>query len=146
MKKHILKNTLTTALVSLWMILSFTACTSSERIPESEFPQAILGEWMGTVGDLKESISFKDNGTFNAQMRPTGFLSNTLSEGQGHTGTISGTWLIQGNMITLKITGTKNEQVLNSGTTSTILEFREKEILLKDEKGETTRFSRETSL
>ena len=144
MKKQIFKNPFTLLVLSVLMILNFNACTSSERIPESEFPKAIIGEWLGTVENLKESIKFKDDGTYIAKVRPTGFLANTLSESS--TGTVSGTWLIQGNIITLKITGTKNEQVLNAGTTSTILEFRKNEILLKDEKGEKTRFSKETSL
>ena len=144
MKKQIFKNPFTTLVLSVLLLFNLNACTSSERIPDSEFPKAIIGEWLGTVDNLKESIKFKDDGTYIAKVRPTGFLANTLSESR--TGTVSGTWLIQGNTITLKITGTKNEQVLNSGTTSTILEFRNNEILLKDEKGASTTFTREVSL
>ena len=40
-----------------------------------------------------------------------GFISNTL--GQGVTGTIRGTWSIQGKVITLTINSAENERLLN---------------------------------
>jgi len=48
------------------------------------------GDWQGTVGDMKETISFDADGKFVSEVRRQGFISNTL--GQGITGTIRGTW------------------------------------------------------
>jgi ABC transporter substrate binding protein len=57
-----------------------------------------VGDWQGTVDDVRERISFSADGKFISQVRPRGFNSNTL--GQGITGTIRDTWTITGNVIT----------------------------------------------
>jgi hypothetical protein len=63
-------------------------------VGDSEYAAKIIGNWLGTVGDMKESISFSANGAFVSEVRPRGFISNTL--GQGVTGTIRGKWAIKG--------------------------------------------------
>ncbi len=128
----------------LLLICYLQSCTSSTPIPENEFSQAIVGEWLGTVGNMKESIKFKNDGTYIATLHPSGFLYNTIPD--GITGTVSGTWSITGQIITLKITDTEKENVINTETKSTILEFYKGEIILKDEKGEKTTFIHEISL
>jgi hypothetical protein len=73
-----------------------------------------------------------------------GFISNTLS--QGVTGTIWGTWAINGKAITLKITSAEDERVNNSVTSSTILAFNQGELSMKSNRGETSTFTRATFL
>jgi hypothetical protein len=75
-------------------------------------------------------------------LRPQGFISNTLS--QGVTGTIRGTWAINGKTITLKITSAEDERVNNSVTSSTILAFNQDELSMKSDRGETSTFTRVT--
>ena len=95
---------------------------------------------MGTVGDMKEAISFSADGRFEAHLRPQGFISNTL--GQGVTGTIGGTWAIKGTSITLSITSAEDERVLNKSTTSTIEAFRPNELMVKSSNDGTSHFVR----
>jgi hypothetical protein len=99
-----------------------------------------VGRWQGTVGDLKETMSIDGDGTFVCQLHPMGFIANTLS--QGVTGTIRGTWKITGAMITLRITGAENERLRNRMVSSTIVAFKEDELVLKSDRGETSRFQR----
>jgi hypothetical protein len=55
----------------------------------------------------------------------------------GVTGTIRGTWAINGKTITLKITSAEDERVNNSVTSSTILAFNQDELSMKSDRGET---------
>ena len=128
----------------LALALGIWSCTPAEPVPEAEYGAKIVGNWLGTVGDMKESITFSADGSFIAQVRPQGFISNTLSEGV--TGTIRGTWAINGKNITLKITSAEDERVKNSVTSSTILAFSQDELSIKSERGETSTFLREASL
>ena len=89
---------------------------------------------------MKETISFRADGKFVSQLRSRGFISNTL--GQGVTGTIRGTWVIQGKSITLKIDSAENERVLNKQTMSTIEGFRPNELVVKSDGGGTATFVR----
>jgi len=104
----------------------------------------IVGRWQGTVGDLKEAMSLDGDGTFVCQLHPMGFIANTLS--QGVTGTIRGTWKITGAIITLRITGAENESLRNKIASSTIVTFKEDELVLKSGGGETSPFQRVRSL
>jgi hypothetical protein len=113
---------------------------NSPPVPETEYATKIVGGWQGTVGDSKESMSIDSDGTFICQLHQTGFIANTLS--QGVTGTIRGTWKITGAVITLKITGAKNEDLGNKIASSTIVAFRENELVLKSDRGETSLFQR----
>ena len=128
----------------LALALSVSSCTRAKPVAEGEYSAKIVGNWLGTVGNMKESITFSGGGSFIAQLRPQGFISNTLS--QGVTGTIRGTWAINGKTITLKITSAEDERVNNSVTSSTILSFNQDELSMKSDRGETSTFTRVTSL
>ena len=133
-------------MLAMLLALAFVvpSCEPSKPVAEADYAAKIVGAWMGTVGDDKESITFRADGGFAAQLRPLGFISNTLS--QGVTTTISGTWAIRGRTITLTITSAEDERLKNSSTSSTILAFRLNELELKSDRGETSKFVRETPL
>jgi len=109
-------------------------------VPVTEYSTKIIGSWQGTVGDSKESMSINNDGTFVCKVHSTGFISNTLS--QSINGSISGTWNIKGAIITLKITGSKNEWPENRIATSMILAFKENELILKSDRGGISPFRR----
>jgi hypothetical protein len=130
--------------VGLLLALAFvSSCTPAKPVAEADYGVKIVGNWLGTVGNVKESITFNGDGKFIAQLRPQGFISNTLS--QGVTGTIRGTWAINGKTITLKITSAQDERVKNSVTSSTILVFTQDELSMKNDRGETSTFTRAIS-
>ena len=128
----------------LALALGVSSCKPRKPVAEAEYSAKIVGNWLGTVGNMKESITFSGDGSFIAQLRPQGFISNTLS--QGVTGTIRGTWAINGKTITLKITSAEDERVNNSVSSSTILAFNQDELSMKSDRGETSTFTRVTSL
>ena len=132
--------------LGLLLTLAFrvSSCTPAKSVAEADYAAKIVGNWRGTVGDMKESITFNGGGSFIAQLRPQGFISNTLS--QGVTGTIRGTWAINGKTITLKITSAEDEHVKNSMTSSTILAFNQEELSMKNDRGEISTFARAISL
>ena len=113
---------------------------NSPPVPEAHYSTKIVGHWQGTVGDVKETMSIDGDGTFVCQIHPMGFIANTLS--QSVTGTIRGTWKITGAIITLRITGAKNELLGNRIASSTIVAFKEDELVLKSDRGETSSFQR----
>jgi hypothetical protein len=113
---------------------------NSTPVPQAEYSTKIVGRWQGTVGDLKETMSIDDDGTFVCQLHPMGFIANTFH--QTVTGTIRGTWKITGAIITLRITDADNEPLRNTITSSTIVAFKEYELVLKSDRGETSRFQR----
>jgi hypothetical protein len=117
-----------------------SCANNSSSIPEAEYSTEIVGLWQGTVGDLKETMSIRADSTFVCQLRHTGFLANTLS--QGETGMVRGTWKISGATITLKITGSKNEDLRNRIASSDIVTFNEDELELKSDRGKTSAFLR----
>jgi hypothetical protein len=118
----------------------FGACVNNSIVPEAEYSTKIIGHWQGTVGDMKETMSIKNDSTFVCQIHHRGFIANTLS--QSVAGTISGTWNITGAIITLRITGAKNERLENRVTLSTIMSFKKDELVLKSDNGETSSFIR----
>ena len=113
---------------------------NSPPVPEAQYSTKIAGRWQGTVGDVKETMSIDADGTFVCQVHPMGFIANTLS--QSVTGTIRGTWKITGAIITLRITDAKNELLENRVASSTIVAFKEDELVLKSDRGETSSFQR----
>ncbi len=128
-------------LLMLLLALGVSSCQpNTAPIAESQYSARLAGDWQGTVGDMKETIRFRADGGFTSQVRPMGFISNTL--GQGVTGTIRGTWAIQGKVITLTITSTEDERLLNKTTTSTIETFSQNALILKSASGETSTFVR----
>jgi hypothetical protein len=126
------------------LALGIWSCTPAKPVAEADYSAKIVGNWLGTVGNVKESITFSGDGSFTSQLRPQGFISNALS--QGVTGTIRGTWAINGKTITLKITSAEDERVNNSVTSSTILAFNQLELSMKSNRGETSTFTRVNSL
>jgi len=117
------------------------SCTNNSLpVPEAEYSTKIIGRWQGIVGNSKETMSINHDGTFVCQLQPTGFISNTLS--QGVMGTVQGTWKITGAIITLKITGEENERLKNKSTSSTILAMKEDKLTLKSDRGDTSSFRR----
>ena len=117
---------------------------NSSIVPEAEYSTNIVGCWQGTVGESKETMTINGDGTFICQLYPTGFIANTLS--QGVRGTIRGTWSITGALITLKITGEKNELLENRTTSSKIVSFNNGVLVLKSDLGGTSPFKRVNAL
>jgi hypothetical protein len=109
-------------------------------IPEVEYSSKIVGGREGTVADNREVISFKVDGRFDCQLHPRGFIANTL--GQGITGTIRGTWALNGKTITLTIVSAEDERVLNKSTSSTIQSLTPNELKVRSAVGETSTFVR----
>jgi hypothetical protein len=109
-------------------------------VGEAEYSAKIVGNWRGAVAGMNETISFGADGRFVSEVRPEGFISNTL--GQGVTGTIRGTWTIKGKSIMLNISSAEDERLLNKATTSTIETFKPNEMILKSNNGATSTFVR----
>jgi len=129
------------------VVLGFCLASCADNSPlvsEAEYSTKIVGRWQGRVGDSKETMSIDGDGTFVCQLHPMGFLANTLSEGV--PGMVRGTWKITGSIITLSITGEKNEPLRNKITSSTIVSFKEGEIVLRSDRGETSPFRRVRAL
>ncbi len=141
-QSHLLMNLSFLPMLGLLLALAFglSACKPAEPVAEADYGATIVGNWLGTVGDMKEAMTFNADGSFIAQVRPRGFISNTLSEGV--TGTIQGSWALNGKIITLKITRAEDERVKNSVTSSTILAFIQDELTIKSDRGETSTFLR----
>jgi len=106
---------------------------------EADYPSSIVGDWQGTVGDERETISFHADGGFTSQVRRRGFISDTL--GQGVTGSIRGNWAISGRKVTFTINSSEDVRLLNS-ITSTIEAFTPNEIVVKSSAGDTATFVR----
>ena len=123
------------------MVFCLASCANnSPSVSLADYSTKIVGRWQGTVDNLKETMSIDRDGTFVCQLRTTGFLANTLS--QSVAGTVRGMWKITGVIITLRITGEKNERLGSRTTSSTIVAFKEDELVLKSDRGETTYFRR----
>jgi hypothetical protein len=125
-------------------LCSASCANNLTPVSEAEYSTQIVGRWQGSVGDLKETMSLGGDGTFVCQLHPKGFIANTLS--QSVTGTVRGTWKITGALITLKIASEKNERLENRIASSTIVEFKQDELLLKSDRGGTSRFQRVLAL
>jgi hypothetical protein len=129
------------AFLGLLFASVLSSCSpDAASVEEAEYPRRLVGEWLGTVGDTRETISFDGDGTFLSQIRSRGFISNTL--GQGVTGTVRGTWTIKGNVITLNISSADDARLLNTSTTSTIESFKPNELVVKSARGDTSTFIR----
>jgi hypothetical protein len=115
-----------------------------QPVPKAEYATKIVGLWQGTVGNLNETMSINHDSTFVCQVYPTGFIANTFR--QNLPGTIRGTWKITGTILTLRITSAKNERLENRIALSTIVAFREDELVLKSDSAGTSSFKRVKSL
>jgi hypothetical protein len=109
-------------------------------VPQADYATRIVGGWQGAVADISETITFNADGKFVSEVRPRGFISNTL--GQGVTGTVRGTWQISGNTITLTVTSPQDARLADIATRSTIEKFEPNEIIVKSEKGDMSTFRR----
>ena len=125
------------------LALGVSSCKPAKPVAESEYAAKIVGNWLGEVGHMSESMTLNGDGSFIARLRPRGFISNTLS--QGATGTIRGMWTINGKTITLRITSAEDERVKDRVTSSTILAFNQDELSLKSDRDEISTFSRALS-
>jgi hypothetical protein len=126
--------------LGLLFACALASCSPAAPIDEKDYSTKIVGDWLGTVGDTNETIAFRSDGQFVSEVRDRGFISNTL--GQGVTGTIRGTWTINGKSITLNIASAQNERVANRTTTSTIEQFLPNELTVKSDRGDTSKFRR----
>ena len=131
--------------LTVMLALSLLACApTGAPIEEAQYAAKLTGGWQGTVGNMKETMTFDAAGKFVSQVHPLGFISNTL--GQGVTGTIRGTWTIKDKVITLNITSSDNENLLNKATSSTIVAFKPNELVIRSASGETSTFLRTSPL
>jgi len=128
-------------LSGLLLACALASCSpDTAPVNQASYATKIVGGWQGTVGDNSETIKFDADGNFVSELRPRGFISNTL--GQGITGTIRGTWEIKGSTITLNISSAQDERLANRATTSTIETFKPDEIVVKSSTGDTSTFRR----
>jgi hypothetical protein len=128
-------------LAGMLLACALAACSrDGPPVAEADYPKRIVGDWQGTIGDERETISFRADGGFTSQVRRRGFISDTL--GQGVTGTIQGSWAISGRTVTLTVNSAEDVRVLNSITTSTIETFKPNEIAVKNSAGSTATFFR----
>ena len=132
-------------LAAVLMGFSLTSCPKQSRpISQADYSKTIVGNWQGTVGNATETMSVKSDGTFVCQLQPTGFIGTMLFPKR--PGSIRGTWNIAGAVITLTITGEKDERVLNNIASSTIVSFKKNELILKTDRGDTSTFLRALTL
>ncbi len=123
------------------LVAGLTACErSGPVIAPSQYQAILIGNWQGTVGVERETMSFAQGGQYTAQLLREGFISTTL--GQGEAGTINGTWTLKGNVITLAIDNTDNVEPINNSTESTIIEFKQNKLTVSSAGGETSTFIR----
>jgi len=121
------------------------SCTNNSlTVPKADYSTKIVGGWQGTVGNLKETMSIKGDGTFVCRLHPGGFIANMIFPAAPET--IHGTWKINDAIITLKITSAQNENFRNSVASSTIVSFKEGELVLKSDRGKTSTFQRVQAL
>jgi hypothetical protein len=51
-------------LLALALGVSVSSCTPAKPVAEAEDSAKIVGNWLGTVGNMKESITFSGDGSF----------------------------------------------------------------------------------
>jgi len=132
-------------MVGLLLAIAVVSCSSgSGPVPEAQYAQKLVGNWLGSVGHMRETITFNGDGTFVSEVRPRGFISNTLM--QGTTGTVRGTWTVKDKAITLNVTSAKNDSLLNKSASSTIVSFTQNQLVVRSASGETSTFLRAVKL
>jgi hypothetical protein len=109
-------------------------------VAESAYPTKIVGVWEGTVGESRETMALDKDGAFVCKLQPTGFIATMIFPTKA--GTVRGTWKITGAVITLHVTGETNERVEDAATSSAIVSFKENEVVLKSDRGQTSAFER----
>ncbi|HEY5376320.1 MAG TPA: hypothetical protein VIK01_21715 [Polyangiaceae bacterium] len=133
-------------IAALWLLVSCAVgcARDSGQVPQSDYARQIVGRWQGTVGNSKETMSLAPGGAFVCHLQPTGFIANTLS--QRAVGVIRGTWTLSGKVITLRITSADHELPTNALTSSTIVAFKDDELSLKSDRGDSSTFRRVQAL
>ncbi len=139
------KNTFFTIRVFITVILlaGFVVSCVPDNTPveEKDYRSAILGSWQATVGNYSnENISFKKDNIFKTQLHAGGFIGNTMS--QGAFDMTTGSWMITGDLLTVRIKDAEREGLFNKNGTFTILSLTGQELKISDEKGDTTVFVR----
>jgi hypothetical protein len=126
------------AMIALGLVVS--GCGKvPPAVRESDYPSAIVGQWRGTVGDVKEVMTLQRDGTFTCQLAPAGFIATMIYPAP--PGSVSGTWRITGSVITLAVTSTHNERLQNGLAYSTIVAFNGNTLALRSH-GSTATFER----
>lgn len=133
-------------IAALWLPVSYAAgcARDSGQVPPSDYSRQIVGRWQGTVGISRETMSLARDGAFVCHLQPTGFIANTLS--QRVVGVIRGTWSLSDNVITLRITSADHELPTNAVTSSTIVAFKDDELSLRSDRGDSSTFHRVQAL
>ena len=130
------------AIAILALSFALTDCGGkSPAVPEAAYSTEIVGAWRGSVRNLSESMVINADGTFICHLQKTGFIADMLYPAQ--PGTVSGTWSLTGSVMTMAITGARNERLANGMASSTIVGFRKNEIVPKS-RGNTSSFFRTT--
>ena len=131
---------------ALWLLVSWAAgcARDSGPVPQSDYSRQIVGRWQGTVGDSRETMSLARDGAFVCHLQPTGFIANTLS--QRVVGVVRGTWSLSGNVIALRVISADRELPTNALTSSTIVAFKDDELSLKSDRGDSATFHRVQAL
>ena len=118
------------------------ACSpDGAAVAEADYPTKIVGNWQGQVAGENETISFGADGEFISLVRFGGFINMTL--GQGVAGKIRGTWAITGNSMTLNISSSEPERVLNRAATARIETLKPNALVVKSSTGITSTFIRQ---
>ena len=126
------------ALLVVLLAVGLSACErAGTELTEPQYQTALVGDWQGNVGAESESIRFEADGSFSCQLQSNGFIGSTL--GQGRKGTVSGSWVLQGDVITLDIDSASSGQ---PATTSTIVSFKQNQLVMKSAGGDTSTFVR----
>ena len=125
----------------LLLACELTACRHDGKpVSEAEYPKAIVGNWSGQVGNEAEAVSFNADGSFIARVRRTVIIGGTL--GQGVTGTIRSTRVINRKNISLNINSADDVCVLNKFATGTIEKFETNLLVVKNGSGASGTFVR----
>ena len=128
------------AVVLCALVFILAGCArNSPTVPAVEYPIKIVGGWIGTVGNERESMVINGDGMFVCHLQKTGFIASMLYPAP--PGTVSGTWAIVGSVMTLTVSGAKNERLENRMSSSVIVAFHEDDIALKSH-GNTSSFRR----
>ena len=53
----------------LALALGVSSCTPAKPVAEADYSAKIVGNWLGTVGNMKESMTFTGDGSFVARRR-----------------------------------------------------------------------------
>jgi len=64
--------------------LGVSSCTPAKPVAEAEYSAKIVGNWLDTVGNMKESITFSGGGSFIASMRGQVYFVRSRDAARAH--------------------------------------------------------------